>query len=85
MANRDHKKVSKKEARKLVYDRLVAALADFRKGIKDKKFERKLQRASRLFATDIVKASDKLNGKTEKKGKAAKTVPAIQAQPQLVS
>ena len=58
------KKVTKKEARQLVYDRLVVALTDFKKGIKDKKFENNLKKASKLFATDIAKASHK---KKEKK------------------
>lgn len=73
MANREtiSKKVSKKEARKLVYDRLAIALADLKTGIKDKKFESNLLKASKLFAVDIVKAAAK-NDKAEKKEKAIK-------------
>ena len=51
------KKVSKKDARKLVYNRLTVALTEFKVGIKNKKFEDSLKKASKLFAVDIVKAS----------------------------
>lgn len=80
MANNEQstKKVTKKEARKLVYDRLAVALAEFKTGIKDKKFESKLLRASKLFATDIARAASKLNGKA-KAGKKEKT-PKVDAQ-----
>ncbi|HEY6505807.1 MAG TPA: hypothetical protein VIZ28_17655 [Chitinophagaceae bacterium] len=63
------KKVSKKEARQMVYDRLVVALAEFKTGIKDKKFESNLQKASKLFADDIVKAAGKTKDKTKKTAK----------------
>jgi len=63
------KKISKKQARQSVYDQLAAALAGFRRGIKEKKFERNLRRASRLFAGDIAKAANKTKGKVPKKVK----------------
>lgn len=53
------KKLSKKEARRQVYEKLVSALAEFKMGIKDKKFETNLQKASKLFAEDIAKAANK--------------------------
>jgi hypothetical protein len=60
----DNKKVSarkarKKEARQRVYDKLVVALAEFKKGSKDKKFERNLRKTSKLFAVDLLKSSKK--------------------------
>jgi len=51
------KEVYKREARQKVYDKLALALAEFKIGIKDKKFEKKLRKASKLFTVDIIKAS----------------------------
>ena len=51
------KKVLKKEARQKVYDKLVVALAEFKAGAKNKKFEKKLRRASKLFAADIINSN----------------------------
>lgn len=64
-----YKKISKKSARQLVYDRLVVALAEFKTGIKDKRFEANLRKASRLFADDLVKASAKVKDKKKKSAK----------------
>ncbi|MEI9810040.1 MAG: hypothetical protein WDO16_20420 [Bacteroidota bacterium] len=63
------RKLTKKEARQLVYDRLVVALAEFKTGIKDKKFESNLQKTSKLFADDIVKAANKAKEKIKKPAK----------------
>lgn len=52
-------KVSKKEVRKLVFEKLSGALAEFKTGIKEKKFTRNLNKASRLFAADIAKTISK--------------------------
>ena len=51
------KKVLKKQARQKVYDKLVVALAEFKNGVKDKKFEKKLRRTSKLFAVDLIKSN----------------------------
>ena len=51
------KKISKKDVRQLVYDKLALSLAELKTGIKEKKFESTLQKASKLFAEEIVKAS----------------------------
>lgn len=53
-------KVSKKEARKVVYEKIAGALAEFRGTINEKKFRNKLKKASKLFAVDIAKAANKL-------------------------
>ena len=51
------KKILKKQARQKVYDKLVVALAEFKNGVKDKKFEKKLRRTSKLFAVDLIKSN----------------------------
>jgi hypothetical protein len=60
------KKLTRKEARQMVYEKLAAALTEFKNGMKDKKFESNLRKASKLFADDMVKAS-KSNSKASKK------------------
>ena len=50
-------KISKKEARKVVYEKLASALAEYKGGLSEKKFRNKLKKATRLFAEDIAKAS----------------------------
>lgn len=62
-------KMSKKEARKIVYDKLVLALAEFNPGAKNKKFENNLRRTSKLFAPFMIKAG-------KDKAKPKKTVKA---------
>ena len=66
------KEISKKEVKTIVYKKLEAALSDFSKTIKPKKFKASLKKASKLFATDIAKASGKPNvvKATKVKGKA---------------
>jgi len=68
--NLKEQKISKKEAKSLVYNKLAAALSDYKKNIKPKKFEAKLKKASKLFATDIAKAAGKISVKKIKKEKA---------------
>lgn len=53
-------KLSKKQARKEVFIKLSGALADYKESVSKKKFERKLKKASKLFAVDIAKASKKI-------------------------
>ena len=56
------KKLSKKEARQIVYGKLVIALAEFKSNSgKDKRFESNLKKASKLFADDVAKAASKVN------------------------
>ena len=49
-------KLSKKEARKIVYEKLSNALAEYKANVKEKKFDSNLKKASKLFAADIAKA-----------------------------
>jgi hypothetical protein len=48
------KKLTKKEARKEVYEKLAPVLAEYKKG-NDKKFDRRLVKASKLFAPLVIK------------------------------
>jgi CO dehydrogenase/acetyl-CoA synthase gamma subunit (corrinoid Fe-S protein) len=51
-------KLTKKQVRKTVYEKLSAALSDY-KELNQKKFENKLRKASKLIAPDIRKALNK--------------------------
>lgn len=59
------KKLSKKEARKMVYEKFASALAEYRTGVKEKKFASNLRKASKLFAADIAKAVAKQRQKIQ--------------------
>lgn len=59
------KKVTKKELRNQVYEKLAGALAEYKYQLKEKKFENRLKKVSRIFAVDIAKAIKK--GKQNKK------------------
>jgi hypothetical protein len=53
------KKLTKKIARKEIFEKLSGALAEYKNKLDEKKFENKLKKASNLFAVDIVKAFKK--------------------------
>jgi len=53
------KLISKKEARKEVFEKLSGALAGYKSKFKKKEFESKLKKASKLFAVDIAKGFKK--------------------------
>ena len=76
------KKVSKKQARKLVYEKFASALAEYRTGVKEKKFASNLKKASKLFAADIAKAVAKQRQKIQEpaKIKAVKNSAVVQQQ-----
>jgi hypothetical protein len=57
--NLKENKLSKKEAKSIIYKKLASALSEYNKEIKPKKFDSKLKKASKLFATGIAKASVK--------------------------
>lgn len=63
------KKITKKAARKAIFEKLSGALAEYKSKLDKKTFESKLKKASKLFATDIVKASKK-DRKSKRKIKA---------------
>ena len=64
------KKMSKKEARETVYNKLASALSEFKPEGKGKKFEDNLRKTSKLFAAYIIRADHKSKAtaaeKTEK-------------------
>ena len=60
------REVSKKEARKVIYEKLAAALHDYKSGMKEKRFETNLKKASRLFAADLAKGIKKSKVKVKK-------------------
>ena len=59
------KKVTKKEIRKQVYEKLAGALAEYKTGINEKKIDNRLKKVSKVFALDIAKAVK--NGKRRNK------------------
>lgn len=60
------RKLSKKEARKIAYEKLSSALAEYKIGIKEKRFASQLKKASKLFAADIAKAVSRQRQKIQK-------------------
>jgi hypothetical protein len=63
------KKLSKKQARKIVYEKFAGALAEYRAEVKEKKFASHLKKASKLFAADIAKAVARQGQKLKKPAK----------------
>lgn len=78
------KKIAKKQARQAVYDQLVVALAGFKSGVKNKKFETNLRKASRLFADDVAKVTKKTKDKFSKNGTNIKIKTPKKEEPQDV-
>lgn len=58
-----NKKIIKKETRKLVYTTIENALAPLSIAVKEKKFYKKMQKASNMLAKDILKAGKKAAAK----------------------
>ena len=69
VSQKNKAKLSKKEARKIVYEKLATALAEYRSNVKEKKFSSNLKKASKLFAADIAKAMSKQRQKLQKPAK----------------
>ena len=66
------KKLIKKETQKKVFEKLSGALAEFKDGVNEKKFENKIKKASRLLAADIVKSAKKIAKPAKKEKKIKK-------------
>ena len=49
------KKLTKKQAKKEVYEKLAVALSEYTNNSGSKKFEKKLNKASKLFAPYLLK------------------------------
>jgi hypothetical protein len=67
------KKLTKKEVRQQVYEKLSNALAEYKTNLKEKKFTNTLRKASKLLAADFAKAIGKKKSSAKK---PAKTKPA---------
>jgi Fe2+ transport system protein B len=68
------KKLSKKQTRKIVFNKLSNALVEYNIDLKGKKVNSNLKKLSKVLATDIVKTTRKQNEKTKKlKTKVLKT------------
>ena len=59
--------LNKKDARKDIYKKLENALNEYRDQFREKRFEAKLKKASRLFADDLGKRIKKNKDKSKKK------------------
>ena len=64
---KDTKKVMVKQLRKEVQQRLATALADFKNGCSEEKYNKTLKKASKLFVTDLARVEEKAKAKTKKK------------------
>jgi hypothetical protein len=64
-----NKKISRKDIRQAIYDRLSTALAEYKSGMKEKRFDSNLKKVSRLFADEITKAASKKTTKLKKADK----------------
>ncbi len=53
------KKVKVKELRKEVQQKLAVALADYKNGWPDEKYNKTLKKASKLFVTDLARVEEK--------------------------
>ena len=53
------KKLTKKQARTEIFEKLSVVLATYKNGSDSKKFDRKLRKASKLFAPLILKQGGK--------------------------
>jgi len=79
------KKITKKQAREMVFNKLAGALEEYKEKISEKKFRTKLKKASKLFAADIAKAENKDSVIKEKPSKKAPKVTPVQADGETVA
>ena len=66
------KESKKKQVRRVVYDKIAAALEEYKGSFKEKRFEANVKKASRLFANDLAKAVKKNKVKSKKNHAKAK-------------
>jgi hypothetical protein len=59
------KNLSKKETRKIVFEKLSTALDDYNGELKQKKVAKNLKKFTKLLAENIVKSASKKNGKVK--------------------
>ena len=73
------KKLTKKQAREMVFNKIAGALEEYKEKISEKKFRTSLKKASKLFAADIAKAENKesvIHEKPKKKTPKETVIPA---------
>lgn len=59
-------KISKKEFRKAVVQRMEAALEEYKKELGEKRFETRIRKASKLFSRDWARINKKNDRKAKK-------------------
>lgn len=74
---KENLKVKVKALRKEIQQRLAVALADFKNGWPEEKYNKTLKKASKLFVTDFARVEQKVKGKTKKR-KAEPVVAELQ-------
>ena len=79
------KKVTKKQAREMVFNKLAGALEEYKEKIKEKKFRSNLKKASKLFAADIAKAENRKEVVEQRKKKKDVKVKPLQTADQPVA
>ena len=62
----------KKKIRRQVYEKIAAALEEYKSSFKEKRFEANVKKASRLFANDLAKTTRKNKIKSKKNQAKAK-------------
>lgn len=70
-------RMSKKIARQLVYDTLAVALSKLKPAIKNKKFENRLRKTSKIFASYVIKNADREGDIVNANKKESKTEESI--------
>lgn len=68
ISNNGKQKISKKEFRRAILEKMEAALADYKKELGEKQFSTRIKKASKLFSRNIEKIRKK---KKNKEGKTA--------------
>src|SRR5688500_8542268 len=66
------KKNTKKETAEVIYKKIGVALADLKGHVKQKKFDKQLQKVSNMLAAGIAEAAEKASLKLKKKKKTIK-------------
>ncbi len=79
------KKLTKKQAREMVFNKIAGALEEYKEKISEKKFRTSLKKASKLFAADIAKAENKETVIQEKPKKKAPKVKAVQPDGEILA
>lgn len=66
MTKEKESKTTKKETRQRIFDKMSAALEEYKANIKEKRFAASLKRAARDLANDVEKGLKKIKNKAKK-------------------